>query len=66
MSYLQYFKAISVKILEHYKANPRFDSCSLVESPSYKHVFVRVGTVLKLIWSRHQSCFRSVIRHLEI
>ena len=48
MNYLQYFKAISAKISEHHEANPRFNSGSLVESSSYKHVFVRVGTVLTL------------------
>ena len=27
MSYLQYFKAISIKILEHHEANPKFNFC---------------------------------------
>ena len=31
-----------------------------------KHVLVRVGTVLTLIWSRHQSCCGGVIRHLKL
>ena len=48
MIYLQYFKAISIEISEHHEANPGFDSESPVESPSCKHVFVRVGTVLTL------------------
>ena len=48
MIYLQYFKAISIEISEHHEANPGFDSDSPVESPSCKHVFVRVGTVLTL------------------
>ena len=26
MNYLQYFKAISIKILKHHEANPGFDS----------------------------------------
>ena len=42
------FEAISTKISEHHEANPGFDSGSPVESPSCKHVFVRVGTVLTL------------------
>ena len=42
------FEAISTKISEHHEANPRFDSGSPAESPSCKHVFVRVGTVLTL------------------
>ena len=48
MIYLQCFKAINVKISEHHEANPGFNSESPVESPSCKHVFVRVGTVLTL------------------
>ena len=48
MIYLQCFKAINVKISEHHEANPGFDSKSPVESPSCKHLFVRVGTVLTL------------------
>ena len=48
MNYLQYFKAISVKISEHHETNPGFIFESLVESPSCKHIFVRVGTVLTL------------------
>ena len=48
MSYLQYFKAISVKISEHHKVNPEFDSWSLVESPSCKHMFIWVGMTLTL------------------
>ena len=59
------FEAISTKISEHHEANPGFDSGSPVESPSGKHVFVRVGTVLTLIWSRRQSCCGGVIGHLE-
>ena len=42
------FKAINVKISEHHEANPGFNSGSPVESPSCKHVFVRVRTVLTL------------------
>ena len=48
MIYLQCFKAINVKILEHHEANPGFNSGSPVESPSCKHVFFRVETVLTL------------------
>ena len=48
MIYLQYFKIISIKISEHHEANLGFNSGSPVESPSCKHVFVRIGTVLTL------------------
>ena len=48
MIYSQYFKAISIKISEHHEANPGINYRSPVESPSCKHVFVRVRTELTL------------------
>ena len=55
MSYLQYFKAISIKISEHHEANPGFDSWVPAESPSCRCVFVRFGDGTYIGWSHHQS-----------
>ena len=48
MNLFTVFEAISAKISEHHEANPGFNSGFPAESPSCKHVFVRVGTILTL------------------